>query len=798
MNLPQRELRMTALAVCALLVLAGGCHHQCRVPQLDPTGKHLFVMPPVIEPSPHKPGHHTPAGICLNPAQVVAPVGSEVLLVAGVNDPKGTPQVNRRVEWSLEPGGVGHFIDVAGADKLHLLHSASDRPRKVTQTYAIGNTLKHATLLTRGTPTPEDDAYIQRGQTWVTVTSPVEGESFVTAHSPQVFAWDAHTKTSNIVWVDAQWAFPPPTINPAGTRQTLTTVVTRFTDRGPATGWRVRYEIVDGPSAGFAPDGQQVVEVGTNELGQASVEIFQQQPSSGTNQINVQLIRPAELGGVSNRRLVLATAMTSVTWSTPDAELIVTGPSQAAVGATLTYRVDVRNPGNSPISGAVATIQPPQGLTLTGSTPQPDAPGTLRFNVGSLAPGESRTISLDYRADQAGMVTLCANLTTAEGMTAQNCATTTVMAAALDIRVEGPTQASVGSQVGYNIRVTNRGGVPATGLTLFNRFDVGLTHEVTGNSIEATLDDLAPGASATVDVYFTVTQPGRLCQRIEVVGRGGLNGQAEACLQALGSAGPAVPPGQPAPPVTPPPTTTPQGRASVKVNKLGPTDRVVGSLAEFVIEITNDGEIPLTNVKLVDSYDEHLEPQQATDGFAVVGQDLVWMVDQLPVGKTIVFQINCRCRTEAPRSCNRVTVTSDQEVRADAEACLEIRPPPPGLTLSISDLTDPIGVGRELTYEIRVENRSTEADSNVVLEVTLPAQLEVAPIGIRGPANFKVESNRVLFEPVAEVPAGATLTYRLRARALQPGDARVTASLRSRRLVQPLVESELTSIFAGP
>ena len=139
------------------------------------------------------------------------------------------------------------------------------RPRKINNHWAITSTSRRYLRLNRETPTPTDDVNLLRGQSWVTVTSPVEGSSYVTAYAPSVYGWHAQKQVATIHWVDAQWSFPPPSINPAGTRHVFTTTVTRQSDGSPSTGWRVRYEILDGPAAGFAPDGAQLVEVAKSQ-----------------------------------------------------------------------------------------------------------------------------------------------------------------------------------------------------------------------------------------------------------------------------------------------------------------------------------------------------------------------------------------------------------------------------------------------------------------------------------------------------------------------------------------------------
>src|SRR5690606_21231297 len=107
------------------------------------------------------------------------------------------------------------------------------------------------------------------GQSWVALTSTQEGVSCVSACTPDLPTGAANTQAATVYWVDGQWTFPPPSIQPLGAAQRLATSVTRATNGAPVPGWIVRYEILSGPEAGFGPEGSRVVEVPTDELGQA-------------------------------------------------------------------------------------------------------------------------------------------------------------------------------------------------------------------------------------------------------------------------------------------------------------------------------------------------------------------------------------------------------------------------------------------------------------------------------------------------------------------------------------------------
>ena len=271
----------------------------CLLPKIDPTGNHIFlhnsdpapalttappfaappavvtpppvVTPPVVPPPVAAAPAVAPAlppegngivlvpqsGVSITPTQVVAPVGSEVVMIASVMDQRGRGVGRERMEWMIAAGGVGQFVSPGGRGAWDPVNLFRGLPNKVSSTYVINSTLTSPTVLDRGTPTPLDDITIRDGQSWVSVGSPVEGTTFITAFAPDVKGWDHRQQTGTIYWIDAQWTFPAPAINPAGDRHPLTTTVARQTDATPLSGWTVRYEIVGGPEAGFAPDGSR-------------------------------------------------------------------------------------------------------------------------------------------------------------------------------------------------------------------------------------------------------------------------------------------------------------------------------------------------------------------------------------------------------------------------------------------------------------------------------------------------------------------------------------------------------------
>lgn len=321
--------KLLALAMC-LVVFASGCTSGPFASN-RPVGGETFsgncvtgglkksCLPKLCPKTPAVPVAASPKplpGVRILPSRLVAPVNSEVVVLAGLCHENGYLTTHERIEWSIENGSVGQFIAPGQRDFPHNLQIVEGGAEKLTPVYAIGKSSRREQTLTRGTESQADDVLVRKGQAWITVTAASEGTTHVTAYAPSAKSWTQHRNTATIHWVDAQWQFPAPAVNPPGGRQLLTTTVTRSTDGTPITGWVVRYEIVGGPTAGFGPQLAPAVEVPTDAIGQATVELAQRAAENGVNQINVSVIRPADPGAGIQSRIALGSGITTATWGT--------------------------------------------------------------------------------------------------------------------------------------------------------------------------------------------------------------------------------------------------------------------------------------------------------------------------------------------------------------------------------------------------------------------------------------------------------------------------------------------------
>jgi len=301
-------------------------------------------------------------------------------------------------------------------------------------------------LITRGTADLSDDVQVEPGHSWASITSPVEGTSRITAVTPAIEAWAARRATATIYWVDVQWTFPPPQIT-AGGSQVMSTTVRRQTDGTPLEGWIVRYEVAEGSGQLTGGQSGQIVEVVTGPDGRASIDVTPTGSAGSVTQINMQLVRPAGLGGSDFPRLVVVNGVSTINWTgqstpylpepddlgadvptyplpdrgppftgrptaveavgRPAFDLQILSESQVQVGGQTRFEVVIRNQGNGEATGIVLHDRFDQGLSH-----QMDRNRTLEIensHVGSLAAGESRSVFLDF--DVLGSGRLCHDVT---------------------------------------------------------------------------------------------------------------------------------------------------------------------------------------------------------------------------------------------------------------------------------------------------------------------------------------------------------------------------------------------------
>ena len=81
------------------------------------------------------------------------------------------------------------------------------------------------------------------------------------------------------------------------------------------------------------------------------------------------------------------------------------------------------------------------------------------------------------------------------------------------------------------------------------------------------------------------------------------------------------------------------------------------------------------------------------------------------------------------------------------------------LLLEVVDTQDPIEVGADTSYEIRITNTGTKTETDVRLACTIPDQMQLKLA--QGPVRFQEQGKMVVFEPLPKLAPRADAIYRI-------------------------------------
>ena len=201
-----------------------------------------------------------------------------------------------------------------------------------------------------------------------------------------------------------------------------------------------------------------------------------------------------------------------------------TGPKEAPLYDSLTFRIEVRNTGRTTARNVVVEETLPDWLETIGN-PRPSTPDVnpMVWKLGNLAPGVARVMEYQAIPKEAGTLTTVA-VVRADGFEKKVEHRLEVLRPRLTVVKTGPKKALAGWPVTYRLTVSNTGTWAATDVALFDELpkeiafvsateggkferDTILYGDVRADAARWHLGTLKPGASKTVRLVVRGTKP---------------------------------------------------------------------------------------------------------------------------------------------------------------------------------------------------------------------------------------------------------------------------------------------------
>jgi hypothetical protein len=431
------------------------------------------------------------------------------------------------------------------------------------------------------------------------------------------------------------------------------------------------------------------------------------------------------------------------------------------------------------------------------------------------------------------------------------------------VSITGPLVGRVGERTSFEVELVNRSGKPLQGLRVIDYFDKGFHHEASTSPIEqkGTID-LMPGTARRLTLDFLLDEPGRQCHRVEILDPAHVFvGGATHCVEVQPAVAAATAPRYAAPPVVapapvaPPPVAVPAPVAAVpplaaaplaaaplaaatiappapvplpratattsvtlpaspalELDLIGPAEVLSDGVVEYVATVKNKGAGASAPTSLEFSWDDHMTPLEASDGYNLVASKVSWNLPAIEPGGQLKRQINLRAKapagtysdTPATRSCIRAVLGGlGGTVMIADEACALISSTAPrprirtpseaGLKMSLADLDDPVRPGDATTLVCTVTNAGTEPTGRLDLILILPDQARLD--SDRSASRVRIDDARVSFDPIQPIPPGGQRSFEITYKLPAGGTGRASAILSSSDLDGTVERSCQTSFL---
>jgi uncharacterized repeat protein (TIGR01451 family) len=438
-------------------------------------------------------------------------------------------------------------------------------------------------------------------------------------------------------------------------------------------------------------------------------------------------------------------------------------PNPLLLNKDYEYQLRVTNVSNGVLREVHLAERQAEHYKLNGTNPQAQSmsDGRLHWALGNLAPGEAKVVRLHGAATQLGEIRHCATV----WYEAAVCQVLDVVQPALALTQSAPAQVFMCDTIPLELTVSNTGVGPARNVVIRDQLPAGLTTTDGQSSVAINVGMLPAGESRGYIVNTRAANRGVFENTASATADGGLTAQASSATRVV----------QPV----------------LTLTKTAPQMRFVGRPIDYEMTVTNRGDGVAKNTVLEDTLPQGVEFHSASAAGEFANGRIVWRLGDLEPGAS---------RRVTARVVG--TALSTIENRAEARAyCADAAVATavtriggiPAILLEVIDEIDPVEVGADTVYMIRVTNQGSLADTNVTIVCELEDSMQY--ISATGATPATVEGTSIRFAPLATLPPKTQAVWRITVKAIESGDARFSVELSSDQIGRPVNETEATNFY---
>lgn len=442
-------------------------------------------------------------------------------------------------------------------------------------------------------------------------------------------------------------------------------------------------------------------------------------------------------------------------------------PREVRAGVEYGYEVKVTNLTDASLQGVTLRASKPEGVRVTGTTPsattQPSADGWLSYDVGTLGPHESRSFPMTVTPTGEGVIRQSYDVKYEQRMATS----VNVTSPSVAVTKRGPAQADVCEEIVWNYEVRNAGSGIARNVTLRDQLPEGLATADGARLVQVDLGDIPGGESRQATARLKAARSGKFTSAATVSSDAGNANSASV--------------------------TTVARQPVLEVGIKGPDKEYLGKPVVYQVTIANKGDAAAQTaaLKIATSANANVMAVADSNGTALAAEGGSQSLGIIDPGQSKTVNVTLMSTQGGPLKVDATASArcAAQVAKAGETEIMTVA----ALLLEAVDTQDPVRVGENVVYKIKVTNQGNGADSDVQVTAVLPEGQEfVAATGVtEGTRNAQT----VVFGPVQMLAPKQSATWEITAKATKAADVQFKVTATSTAVKVPAEKTETTKLY---
>jgi uncharacterized repeat protein (TIGR01451 family) len=440
------------------------------------------------------------------------------------------------------------------------------------------------------------------------------------------------------------------------------------------------------------------------------------------------------------------------------------GPPVVKVGQAADFTLVVRNTCKIPVQKVLVQVKVPAGCTVASSEPKAtEEKGTLAWDLATLMPGQEKNLQMKMLAQAKGDMAPQAWVT----FTGSTVTSFKVREPKLTIKAAVAEKVIIGEIAAFTLTIANPGDGSAEKVKIHANLSEGLEH-ARAPRVDFEIGDLAAGDSRSVTLICGAKTGGMQHCEVTAEAEGGLTGKDTANVDVV------------------------MPRLDLVVD--GPGLRYLDRKAIYTFKVANPGDAGASNVTVSDVVPIGFKVLAASDGgrHDSSTRTVSWFLGEIAPGQTREVKLEVQA-VNAGEQKHHATVVGARGLKAEVDKMTRVEGIS-ALMVEMVDTEDPVEVGGDTAYEVRITNTGSKTETDIKLTAIVPEKEDFKDV--QGPVHAHAEGKTIVFDPIEKLAPHADAILRINVKAREQGVVYFKILVTSTNLVQAVEKSESTRIYS--